>query len=46
MAQNVLTWSNSPLNNSRCDFHFPCLFFVLSEFASGIKDVTFVLIYI
>ena len=34
MAQKVLTWSNSQLNNSRCNcftFHayVPCLFFVL-----------------
>ena len=25
MAQKVLTWSNSQLNNSRCNFHVPCL---------------------
>ena len=24
MARKVLTWSNSQLNNSRCNFHFPC----------------------
>ena len=29
MAQKVLTWSNSQLNNCRCNFHVPCLFFVL-----------------
>ena len=30
MAQRVLTWSNSQLNNSPCNFHVPCcLFFVL-----------------
>ena len=51
MAQKVLTWSSSQLNNGQCNFHVPCLFFVfvhvfMSEFASGIEDVTFVLIYI
>ena len=25
MAQKVLTWSNSQSNNSRCNFHVPCL---------------------
>ena len=25
MAQKVLTWSNSQLNNSLCKFHVPCL---------------------
>ena len=25
MAQKVLTWSNSQLNNSRCNFHVRCL---------------------
>ena len=25
MAQKVPTWSNSQLNNSRCNFHVPCL---------------------
>ena len=24
MARKVVTWSNSQLNNSRCNFHFPC----------------------
>ena len=24
MAQKGLTWSNSQLNNSRCNFHVPC----------------------
>ena len=28
MAQKVLTWPNKQLNNSRCNFHVPCLFFV------------------
>ena len=47
MAQKVLTWSNSQLMQfSRSVFIF-CLIHVFeSEFASGIKDVTFVLIYI
>ena len=34
MAQEVLTWSNSQLNNSRCNFHFLCLFFVLYMYSS------------
>ena len=59
MAQKVLTWSNIQLNNSRYNFHVPCLrsmftfhaYFssctcIQSEFTSGVKDVTFVLIYI
>ena len=25
MAREVLTWSNSQLNNSRCNFNVPCL---------------------
>ena len=25
MARKVLTWSNSQLNNSRYNFHVPCL---------------------
>ena len=50
MAQKVLTWSNSQLNNL-CSFHISCLLIHFvhvfeSEFASGIKGVTFVLIYI
>ena len=45
MALKVLTWPNS-----LCSFHVSCLLIHLehvfeSEFASGIKDVTFVLIY-
>ena len=50
MAQKVVTWSNSQLN-SLCSFHVSCLLIHLvhvleSEFALGINDVTFVLIYI
>ena len=50
MALKVLTWSNSQLN-SLCSFHASCLLIHVvhvfeSEFTSGIKDVTFVLIYI
>ena len=26
MAQKILTWSNSQLNNSRCNFHFRVYF--------------------
>ena len=45
MAQKVLTWFNSQLNNSRCNFHVhvyvPCLFFVLHlRIHLGVKDVT------
>ena len=57
MAQKILTWSNSQLKNIRCNFHVPCLRYFInvyfssctciqSEFTSGVKDVTFVLIYI
>ena len=28
MAQKVLTWSNSQLNNSRCNFTFHVLLFI------------------
>ena len=51
MARKVLTWSNSQGMNGLCSFHVSCLSIHLvhafeSEFASGIKDMTFVLIYI
>ena len=50
MAQKVLSWSTSQLNNW-CSFHVPMFIFrrvhvFESEFASGIKDVTFMFIYI
>ena len=50
MAQKVLTWSKRE-SSGLCSFHVSCLLIHLvhvfePEFASGIKDVTFVLIYI
>ena len=47
MAQKVLTWSNSQLMQfSRSMFIFRLVHVFESEFASGIKDMTFVLIHI
>ena len=42
MAQKVLTWSNSQLNDSRCNFHIFHGYFssCTSEFTSGVKDLT------
>ena len=45
MAQTVLTWTNSQGKVWSMQFHVYLHVFE-SEFASGVKDVTFVLIYI
>ena len=51
MAQKVLTWSNSQLNTVDAGFTFMFIFRLVhenvfeSEFASGIKDVTFITLY-
>ena len=44
MAQKVLTWPNSQGKVWSLQFHFHLHVFEL-EFASGVKDATFVLIY-